>query len=99
MFLYNKTDVVFWNEGSQSFPRALSSPRWIKKDLFWKFWERIFKINFKTLKKENKLKTELFENAMTKWLAAGHGHKKTKCPAVAEFFIEFPPKLRFFQTS
>ena len=36
---------------------------------------------------------------MTKWLAAGHGHKKTKCPAVAEFFIEFPPKLRFFQTS
>ena len=42
---------------------------------------------------------ELFENAMTKCLAAGHGPKKMKCPAVAEFFTEFPPKLRFFQAS
>ena len=87
----------FETRGSQNFPRALSSPRWINGDLFWKFWKRIFKISFKTLRKENKFKTELFENAMTKCLAAGHGPKKTKCPAVAEFFTEFPPKLRFFK--
>ena len=28
----------FETRGSQNFPRALSSPRWVKGDLFWKFW-------------------------------------------------------------
>ena len=42
-------------------------------------------LKFQNSGDRNKVKTELFENAMTKCPAAGHGLKKTKCPAVRIF--------------
>ena len=58
MFLYNKTDVVIWNERITKFPEYPLFTTLSERELVLKVLKCSFKINFKTLGTENKLKTD-----------------------------------------
>ena len=66
MFLYNKTDVVFWNEKIIKFPKSPVFTTLNERGLILKVLKAHFQNKFQSSGDRKQVENEAFGNAMTK---------------------------------